>query len=129
MFRHLLDNAFKFSKPGKKTIIHINCTRQAATAIDHPSVTPNKNYDVVSIADNGHGFKPEQAVDIFKMFYRVPDTQNKKGSGMGLAICKKIMDIHQGFISAHSIPGDGAIFYCYFPVNREQDNFPGVHPT
>lgn len=116
MFRHLVDNAIKFSQAGKKTIIHISCTKQEAAEIRSPSAVPGKKYEVLSIIDNGHGFQPDLAEDIFKMFYRVPNTKNQKGSGMGLAICKKIMDIHKGFITAESIPGEGASFYCYFPV-------------
>ncbi len=46
----------------------------------------------------------------------MPVTRNQKGSGMGLAICKKIIDIHKGFITAEGVVGEGARFYCYFPV-------------
>jgi signal transduction histidine kinase len=53
------------------------------------------------------------------MFYRETSSNNRKGSGMGLAICKKIMDIHGGFILAESIPGNGAVFSCYFPIEKD----------
>lgn len=116
LFHHLLDNAIKFTQQGKKTIVQVNCTQQEAAAINIRAAIPGKKYEVISIIDNGNGFEPEYAEDIFKMFYRVPNTHNQKGSGMGLAICKKIMDIHGGFITAESVPGEGATFNCYFPI-------------
>lgn len=119
MFHHLVDNAIKFVQEGEKTIIHIRCSRQGGSAINHPAVLGEKNYNVITISDNGHGFNLEHAEDIFNMFYRETGTNNRKGSGMGLAICKKIMDIHGGFILAESFPGNGSVFSCYFP--REQD--------
>lgn len=119
LFRHLVDNSIKFVQEGKKTIIHIRCSRQEGSAINHPSVLGEKNYNVITISDNGHGFNPEHAEDIFNMFYRETGTNNRKSSGMGLAICKKIMDIHGGFILAESIPGNGSVFSCYFPIEKD----------
>ncbi len=119
MFHHLIDNSIKFHQQGKKIIIHINCDSREGLTINNPLAVPGKKYDVISITDNGHGFNPEHATDIFKMFFRIPETRNHKGSGMGLAICKKIMDIHGGFITAESVPENGANFYCYFPSEND----------
>jgi light-regulated signal transduction histidine kinase (bacteriophytochrome) len=119
LFHHLVDNAIKFGQEGEKTIIHIRCSRQEGSAINHPAAIRGKNYYVITISDNGHGFNPQHAEDIFNMFYRETGTNNRKGSGMGLAICKKIMDIHSGFILAESTPGNGAVFSCYFPIEKD----------
>jgi signal transduction histidine kinase len=114
LFHHLIDNAIKFHQGEQKIIIHIKCEEQEGRLIKNRSANPGKRYYLVSITDNGHGFSAEHAEEIFNMFYRIPGTYNNKGSGMGLAICKKIMDIHGGFILAESIEGNGASFTCYF---------------
>lgn len=115
LFHHLIDNALKFHQGGGRVIIHIKCNEQEGSSIKNRAAMPGRRYYIISITDNGHGFNPEHAEDIFSMFYRIPGTTNHKGSGMGLAICKKIMDIHGGFILAESIEGNGASFTCYFP--------------
>jgi signal transduction histidine kinase len=114
LFHHLIDNAIKFNQPGVKTVIHIKCSEQKGSSIKNRAAIPGKKYYLITITDNGHGFNPEYGEDLFTMFYRVSGTINHKGSGMGLAICKKIMDIHGGFIAAESIPEKGASFTCYF---------------
>jgi signal transduction histidine kinase len=119
LFHHLIDNAIKFHQGEQKIIIHIKCEEQEGRLIKNRSAIPGKRYYLVSIIDNGHGFSPAHAEDIFNMFYRIPGTPNHKGSGMGLAICKKIMDIHGGFILAEGIEGNGASFTCYFPKDTD----------
>ena len=119
LFHHLIENAVKFRQPGVNPFIRITCDQKAGDEIGHPSAAWNKSYNVISIKDNGHGFNPEDALAIFGMFYRAPSINNRTGSGMGLAICKKIMDIHDGFITAESVPGDGSRFSCYFPVEKD----------
>jgi signal transduction histidine kinase len=75
----------------------------------------NIKFTVVSIIDNGIGFDNRRAKDIFSLFFTLHDKGKYKGSGMGLPICKKIMDIHQGFITAVSRNFHGATFNCFFP--------------
>jgi PAS domain S-box-containing protein len=115
LFHHLVENAMKFRQPGVNTIIHIGCEEKNGDEIGYSSAIARKKYIAITIKDNGVGFDPADAQVIFGMFYR-SGSHNHKGSGMGLAICKKIMDIHGGFITAESIPGYGSAFNCYFPV-------------
>jgi signal transduction histidine kinase len=121
LFHHLLDNALKFRHPGRNVIVQIDCTEKDSTELDHPAAIAGKRYYVISVTDNGLGFSHEHMQAIFGLFYRIPVHNAPKGSGMGLAICKKIMDLHGGFISAESMPGKGSRFDCYFPI--ESINF------
>jgi len=70
----------------------------------------------ISISDNGIGFEQDDAEKVFQLFEKLPSKQKFPGSGIGLAICKKIMEAHNGFIEATSTPGEGSRFDCYFPT-------------
>ncbi|WP_295116863.1 ATP-binding protein [uncultured Chitinophaga sp.] len=102
LFYHLLDNAGKFSREGVAPKITIRYNR-----LD--------GYHVVSFNDNGIGFEEASSAQIFGLFNRHTDRQRYKGSGIGLAVCKKIMDLHGGFITTESNPGVGSMFSCWFP--------------
>lgn len=104
VFHHLLDNAIKFRKGDK---VHIELAYEKdAGGLHH----------VISVTDNGLGFPAEEAENIFTIFYQLQEKGKYRGSGIGLAICKKIMELHGGHITAHGEPGEGAGFRCYFPV-------------
>ena len=79
-------------------------------------MTESKNisYFIISVTDNGIGFLDGDAEKMFELFTQLQE--KTKGSGIGLAICKKIMDMHDGFIIADGKPGAGATFNCYFPI-------------
>src|SRR5262249_3641277 len=115
LFNHLVDNAIKFRKENGHLEIRIACTRVDGVSVQHPEAIPGARYEVVEIRDNVAGFEEQFAPRIFDMFYRIHEKNKYKGSGIGLTICKKIMDIHGGFITVQSIPGDGSAFSCYFP--------------
>ncbi|RYZ19558.1 MAG: PAS domain-containing sensor histidine kinase, partial [Chitinophagaceae bacterium] len=68
------------------------------------------------IKDKGIGFEERFAEDIFKIFKRLNNASKYQGSGIGLALCSKIMQIHEGHIGASSIVGEGTVFRVYFPV-------------
>jgi signal transduction histidine kinase len=75
-------------------------------------------YIIISVSDNGIGFKEEDAEKILEFFSRLENEKGHyKGSGIGLAVCKKIMEMHGGFIVAEGQPAQGASVNCYFPVN------------
>jgi len=116
MFHHLLDNAVKFRKEGQSNKIDITCREVAAHELQRPSSEKVNNYFVVSIRDSGIGFPQHEAEKLFEMFYRLHEKGKYKGSGIGLSIAKKIMEMHSGFITAEGEEGNGASFHCYFPV-------------
>jgi len=111
---NLLDNSLKFRKLAFPSIIKIKYS-QADEMNAISGAISNMPYIIVSISDNGIGFREEEAENIFELFVRLQEGGKYKGSGIGLAICKKIMAMHNGFITAESVPATGSTFNCYFP--------------
>jgi signal transduction histidine kinase len=124
LFNHLMDNAIKFRKENSHPVIRISCPEKDAAVTSHPAAIPGTHYNHFTIEDEGIGFDSQHAEDIFTIFYRLHPKGAYKGSGIGLAICRKIMDIHGGFITSESGPGMGAIFHCYFPVETQRISHP-----
>jgi len=113
LFHHLIDNALKFRNPD--TRVHISISYEQVTQPPVENAITGIDYHKISVTDNGIGFDESEATNIFNMFYRLHDKTKYRGSGVGLAICKKIMDLHYGLIVAESHPGKGASFSCFFP--------------
>jgi PAS domain S-box-containing protein len=118
LFKNLLSNALKFQPEGNRPHVTIRAEKVAANAL--PEGLPAKAdapYLVVSVTDNGIGFDKKYARKIFQVFQRLHAPHQFTGSGMGLAICRKIMENHGGFINATSEEGRGSSFCCYFPLS------------
>ena len=108
----LIDNSIKFRKPGENPVVNIKHTK--ITEIKNiPVSLAGMPYTIITVTDNGIGF--ETTDKIFELFTQLPDVVKHKGSGMGLSICKKIMEMHGGHIIAAAEPGKGASFHCFFP--------------
>ena len=121
MFHHLIDNAIKFRKSDKGHIVNITCKESVnGQETDREMIDKNVKYHVISVSDNGIGFPPAESEAIFQMFYRLHEKNKYKGSGIGLALCKRVMEMHGGFILAESRPDEGASFHCYFPAGDSQ---------
>ena len=114
LFYHLLDNAIKFRKENRSNLVWIGYKKMDQINVD--GAVPNMAYHRIGIVDDGIGFKSEDAEKIFEIFYK-PHQKKYKGSGIGLAICRQIMDIHHGFILAESNESKGASFICFFPAD------------
>ena len=115
LFRNLIHNAIKFQKPGAKPFIEISA--DVERNVKHPLAQPKQEYLKVAIHDNGIGFDEKYVRKIFKIFQQLHARGEYAGTGMGLAICRKIMENNRGFITAESIPDEGSVFYCYFPLS------------
>jgi signal transduction histidine kinase len=122
LLHNLIGNALKFSKPGVPPQILINCrVKQGDTLQDETlslpagSLLPSNKYCHISVSDNGIGFKPEFKDRIFEIFQRLHEKSEFDGTGIGLAIVKKIVENHQGIITATSEPNKGARFDIYIP--------------
>ncbi|MBO9632041.1 MAG: PAS domain S-box protein [Chitinophagaceae bacterium] len=114
LFVNLIDNAIKYSHPERDILIRIEAELINGDQLPQ-SNDGEKSYYKISVKDNGIGFEPEYSKKIFEIFQRLIPAVLVKGSGIGLAICKKIMQNHNGLIDAIGVPGKGAELNLYFP--------------
>ncbi|HYH14303.1 MAG TPA: ATP-binding protein, partial [Flavisolibacter sp.] len=114
LFRNLIHNSIKFRQPNTKPVIEISA--DVERNVDHPHAQPKQEYLKIAIQDNGIGFDQKYIRKIFKIFQQLHARGEYTGTGMGLAICRKIMENNKGFITAEGVPGEGSVFYCYFPL-------------
>lgn len=119
VFQNLISNALKFSVPGVPPHIKITAERVSElTFID--AHDKHGRYCRVTITDNGIGFEEEYADKIFTIFQRLHNSEKYEGTGIGLAITKKIIEKHHGIITAKSKEGKGASFSFVVPLRREE---------
>jgi len=116
LFFNLIGNSLKYTDGSRVPEIHISSTVVNGASIPFSSASSDKNYLRISVLDNGIGFEQQYAQKIFTLFQRLHDKNTFSGTGIGLAICKKIIDNHNGFIEAKGYPGKGAEFILYFPI-------------
>lgn len=112
LFINLIGNSLKYSKENVMPIIKINCSTILA---NDDELLPNNNhrYYKIIFEDNGIGFEQEYAKKIFILFNRLHNKNEYAGTGIGLAICKKIVENHNGFIFAQGVLNEGATFSIY----------------
>lgn len=114
LMANLINNAIKYRHPDRPAVVRISCTKMIGSQIDEKDAEVARKYYRISVEDNGMGFEQEYADRIFELFQRL-NIAGVRGSGIGLAICKKIMQNHKGFIKASGRPGEGARFDIYIP--------------
>ena len=85
---------------------------------EQPAVDRGGQHCTITVSDNGIGFNEKHAGKIFRMFVRLHGRDEYPGSGIGLAICRKIVERHGGTIAATSAPGGGATFTVTLPVTQ-----------
>lgn len=115
VFVNLLDNSIKFHNKGVATKIVISCKLLNTEEIKTCNLSENIVYFKIEFADNGIGFKQEYADKIFKPFQRLHGRSAYTGNGLGLAICKKIINNHGGKIYAEGNENSGARFILILP--------------
>ncbi len=118
LFLNLLSNALKFRQPDTQPVIKIRHQRVSSLLLP-ASLKPAhwaETYHRIDIADNGIGFDPKYVDRIFQVFQRLHGRQHYAGTGIGLAICEKVVVNHGGAITATSQPGKGSTFSVYLPV-------------
>ena len=123
LFQNLLANSIKFASPARR--LEINIHHQIMTGIELGIGKENRSNDVfcrISLEDNGIGFDQAHADRIFLIFQRLHGISEYSGTGIGLAICKKIVDSHNGFIQAHGVPDKGATFVVILPLKQKLKN-------
>src|SRR5215470_5270087 len=110
LFYNLINNAIKFRKENVNPVIRVESRIRT-----EGNGTPDKNYYSIIVSDNGIGFDSKYKEEIFLVFKRLHSYHEFEGSGVGLSICKKIVEKHNGSIVAESILGQGSTFIIELP--------------
>jgi PAS domain S-box-containing protein len=116
---NLVSNSLKFAKSDTPPVIIIDSEIIKGSTLDNKKANINIDYCHISISDNGIGFDQQYSAKIFEVFQRLHGKLEYAGTGIGLAIVKKIVDNHNGFISARGELDKGAVFDIYIPVNAK----------
>lgn len=103
LFHDLIGNAVKYRKRDQPSKVHIRAQQK-------------RTEGVISICDNGIGFEPHHASTIFLPFKRLHSAEEYPGTGVGLAICRRLVEAQGGRIWAESVPGEGTTFSFTLPV-------------
>jgi two-component system CheB/CheR fusion protein len=120
LFYNLISNSLKFTKKG--TLPRIGITSKMLERKDfekYSNLNPKLAYHEISISDNGIGFDPKYAEQIFLIFHRLHAREHYSGTGIGLALCKTIVVNHNGEIFATSNKNEGALFQIILPESQE----------
>ncbi|MFP5439062.1 MAG: PAS domain-containing protein [Bacteroidia bacterium] len=118
LFNNLISNALKFTRPDAAPVIEIWAETPEPHEIGMPSEAAREVVKIL-IRDNGIGFPPEFADKIFTIFQRLHSKSEYEGTGIGLAICKKIILNHNGAMYAQATPGTGALFTILLPLRQD----------
>jgi len=116
LFYNLISNAIKFRKKDIPPVITIHTEKMGQPEINRYTQNPHSNgYYKITVTDNGIGFENKHADEIFVVFKRLHSYHEFEGTGVGLSICKKIVEKHNGFIVAESEPDKGSAFIIVLP--------------
>jgi PAS domain S-box-containing protein len=112
LFQNLIGNALKFHKEGESPVVHVSAELRESGSNAHSEWS-------MTVKDNGIGFEQQYSDRIFGVFQRLHSRSEYEGTGIGLAVCKKIVELHGGDISVESSPGHGTTFTLTLPAVRE----------
>lgn len=116
LLQNLIGNALKFHRPDVKPVVRVAATIHREQRPDAPRNAPPRELLRLTVADNGIGFDEKYLDRIFNVFQRLHSRSAYEGTGMGLAITRKIVEHHGGQVTAHSKPGEGATFVVTLPL-------------
>ncbi|CAH8283190.1 PAS domain S-box-containing protein [Mariniflexile fucanivorans] len=116
LFTNLISNAIKYKRTDETPRIQIQYIKVSATELPDSVQKEHKQYHKITFIDNGIGFKQQYAEKIFEVFQRLHQKTEYSGTGIGLAICKKIVENHNGYIVAQGTENVSAQFIVYLPV-------------
>jgi len=133
LFYDIIHNSLKFSKNDVTPIIEISSRKLTKKDIkSHTKLDVKLRYYEIIFKDNGIGFDQKYAEQIFTMFQRLGSGSEYAGTGIGLAICKKVVETHNGLIFADGLEDKGAIIHVILPVKqlkKRPDNMSTVLKT
>ncbi|WP_245565077.1 sensor histidine kinase [Spirosoma spitsbergense] len=116
LFNNLISNALKFTRVGVQPLLRIQS--RLVNGEEYTGLHPNRPYFEITITDNGIGFEEKYLDHIFKVFQRLHGKTSFEGTGIGLAICKRVVMSHHGHITARSRPNEGTTFVVVLPENQ-----------
>jgi PAS domain S-box-containing protein len=120
VLQNLISNSIKYQRTGIAPYIKIASEKVSGKGLQN--LYSDKDYLHLTVTDNGIGFEQQYADRIFDLFQRLHGKSEYPGIGMGLAICKKIIQNHNGLIKAVSEPGKGSAFHIYLPLEGGMEN-------
>lgn len=119
LFNNLFTNSLKYSKAEATPFIKVRAETVSGADQGHfPALDPLTKYARITVSDNGVGFPPSLSDKMFTIFQRLHNKDNTPGNGIGLAICRKIVHQHHGFIYADGEEGVGATFHIFLPFEQ-----------
>jgi signal transduction histidine kinase len=118
LFQNLLGNALKFRREGVPPVVTLSVDLLPPDSPDLPERESGRRYCQILIADNGIGFDEKFLERVFDVFQRLHSREEYPGTGIGLAICRKIVDRHGGALTARSVPGEGSTFILTLPLGH-----------
>ena len=119
LFYNLINNSLKFSKENEPAVIRITSRHLPQEEVKrHAELLPELTYCEITLSDNGIGFNPEFSEQIFGLFKRLGTRKTFSGSGIGLALCRKVVNNHNGVIYAEGQVQQGATFHVILPVKQ-----------
>jgi PAS domain S-box-containing protein len=116
LFENIISNSIKYRKKGQIAEVKITCEKVNMNEFPFFNVKDVENFYKISFNDNGIGFDQKYADKIFEIFQRLHGKNEYSGTGIGLSICKRIVENHNGFIIAQSVLNSGATFDVYLPA-------------
>ena len=118
LLQNLIGNALKFHRDDRPPVVKVRGALVSAQNAQEIGYSPHEKLCRITVEDNGVGFDPRHADRIFAVFQRLHSRKDYEGTGVGLAICRKIAERHGGMISAKSHPGQGAKFSVVLPLHQ-----------
>jgi signal transduction histidine kinase len=118
LFVNLIGNSLKFIRPGIAPVINIHAKMANKTETAALGLAQDTAYYKITFSDNGIGIQPEYTEQIFSIFQRLHRKTDFEGTGIGLAMCKKIALNHNGEINAAGSSDEGAVFNVFLPSDN-----------
>ena len=124
LLQNLISNSIKFQPPGQAPVIRIEAKvlPRPFSCVRNP--TPDDQICELTVKDNGIGFDEQYLDKVFAVFQRLHGRSEYEGTGVGLAVCRRIVDRHGGTITETSKPGEGAAFIVGLPVHQNNGGVP-----
>lgn len=119
LFHNLISNGIKFSKKGDDAVLHVCANEPDAKTLSQYNLNQSSSYIELIFKDNGIGIEPQYVEQIFKIFQRLHGREEYPGTGIGLALCEKIVLNHEGHIFVESSGNGGSSFHVILPVEQK----------